>query len=719
MRCCGASVRRILVTLMLLAVGIAVPATVLVLRALESARNDERSRHRAVADRAFDEMETSLSQFLRIEEGRPFGEYRFYEEVSPDEPRRRRRSPLSLAPQHAFVIGYFQIEPDGSLRTPRRPENPTLAQQLGDYQPSPEIEQLESTLREAWTTAQRRTPQIPSEARQLVEALRPGVALTKARRTEKENAERDQFRQAAPSPSRSPSKAAEQGLTPPLPVPSADTLALADEQGLNLLGSSEAKLAEGEPSAALEAKDGKDTTSEQYSSYDVLRSFNLARERRSQRKQKVQVERAPLVAPPQAAEATPEPAFSQGAKEADRADAGLRFSDALEEDALPASPQSPRKADAVTVRVALDPMMGRRADDDSLLLYRTVVAGKQGYRQGLLVNWRALGAWLDEEVIARSPLAGASTVAFFGEAKTRSAPLDGTYGYRHRFAEPFDAFGVELQLEPLPGGGGTDTIHALAILLAVVGAGGLFAVYRMVSVVVEFAERRSRFVAAVSHELKTPLTSIRMYGEMLRDGIVSGEEKRDEYYRTITDESERLSRLIDNVLDFSRLEKGERVIQPHAGPLQPVVLEAVEKLRPHAENQGFALVPRCDPDLPEVRFDRDVVTQVIFNLVDNALKYAQAAERREIEISCHAAPGEGVTLSVCDHGPGVPKEELARLFEPFYRREDELTRTTKGTGIGLALVKELAEAMGGRIEASLVEGGGLRVTIELAPMSAP
>jgi two-component system sensor histidine kinase VicK len=517
----------------------------------------------------------------------------------------------------------------------------------------------------------------------------------------------------------------------------------------------------------------------------VLRSFNFAGERRAQRKQKIQLEHAlalqqaeePEPSTPGAPGRVPQPtrmAKAPGApprtslpraaarKKAHAPTPELAWLPALAKDEIAESDRgasahtslaAPERAEATqakieakeqlktkpraepggagksdlqsaptTVRVALDPMVGRRVDAETLLLYRTVVAGEQGYRQGLLVEAAGLGDWLDREVIGPSRLAGASTVAFFdatGQGSARrggSDPKANEYVYRHRFAEPFDAIGVELGLAPLPGGRGTGTIYALAILLGLVGAGGLFAVYRMVSVVVEFAERRNHFVAAVSHELKTPLTSIRMYAEMLRDGIVSGEAKRSEYYRTITDESERLSRLIDNVLDFSRLEKGEREVRAQDGPLWPVVLEAVEKLRPHAEVEGFALTPRTEDELPNARFDRDVVTQVIFNLVDNALKYAAGAERKEIAIDCRARPGR-IELAVRDYGAGVPSGDLARIFEPFFRREDELTRTTKGTGIGLALVKELVESMGGAISASNADGGGLCVAI-LLPSAA-
>jgi two-component system, OmpR family, sensor histidine kinase VicK len=233
----------------------------------------------------------------------------------------------------------------------------------------------------------------------------------------------------------------------------------------------------------------------------------------------------------------------------------------------------------------------------------------------------------------------------------------------------------------------------------------------MVAVAVAFAERRSDFVAAVSHELKTPLTAIRMYGEMLRDGIVPSDAKRQEYYRHITAESERLSRLINNVLEFARLEKGTRDVALTTGAVEPVVREAVELVRPHVEAEGFALRLESDGALPPVRFERDALLQVLFNLIDNAVKYARDGTERWVLVRTAAADG-GVRLAVRDSGPGVPARHLAHVFEPFYRGERELTRRHKGTGLGLALVRGLVERMGGHVRGRNVDGGGFEVTID-------
>jgi len=334
---------------------------------------------------------------------------------------------------------------------------------------------------------------------------------------------------------------------------------------------------------------------------------------------------------------------------------------------------------------------------------------KQSGPQGLVLDRAALVVWLEERVLAESGLSNRVRLEF-DRPTLQPDNEENSHRFLHRFAEPFEALVARIHLEPLPGLGGERPIYALALLLTLVAVIGLYAVDRMTRVVVDYATRRSDFVAAVSHELKTPLTSIRMYGEMLRDGLVSSEAKRDEYYTTITEESERLSRLIDNVLEFSRLEQDRRDPRLVVGQLSEAIRDAAEKLRAHIERDGFRLELDLDDNLPPVQFDRDGVTQVVFNLVDNALKYARHSERREIRIGLHLE-NERIELRVRDFGPGVPDDQLRRVFEPFYRIGEELTRTTRGTGIGLSLVKELAEAMGAGVRGQNATGGGFEVCI--------
>ena len=179
------------------------------------------------------------------------------------------------------------------------------------------------------------------------------------------------------------------------------------------------------------------------------------------------------------------------------------------------------------------------------------------------------------------------------------------------------------------------------------------------------------------------------------------------------------------MLEFSQLERGQRELNLVAGSVGEVVREVVSNLAPHAERQGFALSARVDDDLPSVRFDRDALVQVIFNLADNAMKYGRGAGPQRIEIGCHRADerggrtpeGQRVMLEVRDFGPGVPRRHLSHLFEPFYRAAAS-NEVAKGTGIGLALVRDLCEAMGAGVTAHNIDEGGFRIQVDFRAAEA-
>ncbi|MCO4769130.1 MAG: hypothetical protein KDA24_03815 [Deltaproteobacteria bacterium] len=367
------------------------------------------------------------------------------------------------------------------------------------------------------------------------------------------------------------------------------------------------------------------------------------------------------------------------------------------------------------VDVEISPFRGHRVDDDTMVLFRTVRIGEVVYVQGLALLLPKLVRWLEEEALAGSEVESLLQLAWNGgaPASLRAAP---DFTFAHTFADPFAGLSVTSYLTALPEqrGSGRTWILQLTALLVIVGLLGIIALWRMVSVVVHFAERRSNFVAAVSHELKTPLTAIRMYAEMLRDGYVLNEEKRSEYYETMAAESERLSRLIQNVLELSRLEKGASAgSEIITGDVRPVLEEAVRVLERHARERGFSIVLHLPDDLPAVRYERDGLLQVLINLVDNGIKFSKASGAKEVEIE--AIPkGGGVVLQIRDHGPGVPTRQLNRIFQPFYRGERELTRRTKGTGIGLALVKGIVDRMGGNVSARNHPDGGFEVRVSLS-----
>jgi signal transduction histidine kinase len=381
-------------------------------------------------------------------------------------------------------------------------------------------------------------------------------------------------------------------------------------------------------------------------------------------------------------------------------------------DDLDAEPAEPDSLAVHTVEIGS--IAGRLVDPQFLVLHRTAILNGAVYRQGLVLDVPALAGWVADEVLGGTPLLGEARLELIAAINEPSSALfAGDVVYRHRFADPFDSLAVAMAL-PALADVGFNYLYPISLLLVVAGIAGLLALYRTVSVSLAFAERRNNFVAAVSHELKTPLTSIRMYGEMLRDGMVASEEKRAEYFATITAESERLTRLINNVLEFSRLEQGNREMSLVVGSIAPVVEEAARLLGPHARGLGFAIEVEIEDDLPAVRFDRDAVLQVLFNLVDNALKYARSSGDRRIALRCLRA-GSGVMLAVRDRGPGVADRHLSKIFEPFYRGEEELTRTAKGTGIGLALVKGLGERMGAAVRFQNADEGGFEVSLSFRP----
>ncbi|MGH7357018.1 MAG: sensor histidine kinase, partial [Candidatus Rokuibacteriota bacterium] len=250
---------------------------------------------------------------------------------------------------------------------------------------------------------------------------------------------------------------------------------------------------------------------------------------------------------------------------------------------------------------------------------------------------------------------------------------------------------------------------AFGVLLVVIVA-GILATWRLTRRETEMARLKSDFVANVSHDLKTPLSVIRMFGETLEMGRVTDEARRQEYYRVITREGERLSRLIDNVLDFSRIESGRRRYDVVPTAVEPVIRETLEAFAYPLEQQGFKVEVSVAPDLGPVPMDADAIGQALANLVDNAIKYS--ADDKALAIDARVVDGR-LALSVTDRGIGVPTEEQGRIFEKFYRAGRSDTQGRRGSGVGLALVRHVALAHGGTVTVESEPGAGSRFTLWL------
>lgn len=232
---------------------------------------------------------------------------------------------------------------------------------------------------------------------------------------------------------------------------------------------------------------------------------------------------------------------------------------------------------------------------------------------------------------------------------------------------------------------------------------GAYLLWRDVQREVQLAETRSRFVSAVSHELKTPLTAIRMFAETLHEGDTVDSSTHGEYLETIVNESERLTRLLNNVLDFSKIERGQKAYRREPHSLEEIVRFSADAMQYPLEQKRFALRLDIEEDMPPAQVDRDAIEQAILNLLTNAMKYS--GKSRDIELRLRSEEGDAV-IEVSDRGVGIEPAELTRIFERFYRVSSPENDRISGTGLGLTLVQHIAEAHGGRVQVKSVPGEG-------------
>jgi signal transduction histidine kinase len=254
------------------------------------------------------------------------------------------------------------------------------------------------------------------------------------------------------------------------------------------------------------------------------------------------------------------------------------------------------------------------------------------------------------------------------------------------------------------------TLGALSLIMA----GGIVLTYRNVSKEMALARLKSDFVSNVSHELRTPLSLIRLYAETLEMGRLTSQEKYQEYYRTIRKESERLSALINNILDFSRIEAGRKEYDFRETDLRELVRNTLDSYRYQIEQHGFTYEEKID-EVPPLSVDREAMARSLVNLVNNALKYSQ--DRKYIGVKLYRENGS-VKLEVIDHGIGIPPQEQHKIFEKFYRVGDPLVHNTKGSGLGLSLVRHIVQAHGGEVLVDSAPGEGSKFTIALPVQQA-
>jgi len=275
--------------------------------------------------------------------------------------------------------------------------------------------------------------------------------------------------------------------------------------------------------------------------------------------------------------------------------------------------------------------------------------------------------------------------------------------------------GATAQIESLDVGGGFFAVAALLVVAfgaAILAGGAIF--FRQAGAAAREAALKTSFVSNVSHEMKTPLTTIRMYAEMLADERVADPAKRSRYFATIGRETARLTRLVNNVLDFGRLEAGRKEYKPETVALGPWLARLVEVHAPRAAEAGVRVVATTPASGAAVRCDPDSLDQMALNLIDNAVKYAAAGGLVELHAD---AVGAGWALVVADRGPGVPAAHRERIFERFHRVDESLTAKVQGAGLGLTIARRLARDQGGDLVCHEREGGGAAFVLTLPAAS--
>ncbi len=361
----------------------------------------------------------------------------------------------------------------------------------------------------------------------------------------------------------------------------------------------------------------------------------------------------------------------------------------------------------------IDPFEFSLLESGQFVLYRKVWRNKHRYIQGILIDSKPFLHNTIEPIFNATTVSEVSdlAIAYNNDVFTvfrsgsrsgylsSTGQLEGALLYRTRLSSPLNDIELIFSIQQLPTGPGGKIITWTTIVLFIILCGGFYLMYRLGLRQIRLARQQQDFVSSVSHELKTPLTSIRMYGEMLREGWAS-EEKKKSYYDYIYYESERLSRLIQNILQLARMTRNEFDLELNPVGVAELVDTIRSKVTSQVERNRFKLNLTCDDTTKDLKLniDLDQFTQIIINLVDNGIKFASKADNKIIDIHCQLQKNNTLLISIRDYGPGIAKDQLKKIFTLFYRTENELTRNTVGTGIGLALVHQITQAMQGEID---------------------
>jgi len=416
------------------------------------------------------------------------------------------------------------------------------------------------------------------------------------------------------------------------------------------------------------------------------------------------------------------PSAAAGEAERERQFESLRPPMAQESTAFgaPARPAAPlRESDVQEYQAEVAPFQSVFIDDGRVFTFRRILIDSRMYRQGFVLQLDAFLAELIRSHFSAQPMARFTHLRLRAVDQGRDARVveAGAVSDRPRIVlnrtlpAPFAFLRATLSCDTIPPSAGRSTLNLALLALAGVIVAGLLAIHHSAKKVVDFSERQSRFVSSVTHELKTPLTNIRMYIEMLEQGMARDTEREQAYFRIVQSEGARLSRLITNVLELSKLEKKHRRPDLHAGTFDEVLKDVEGLMAAPLRQAGFVL--NCENSLTRpFRYDREIMVQVLINLIENSVKFGASSAVKAIAVRLREE-GERVRVEVADTGPGIPARDVKKIFNDFYRAENAVTSAAGGTGIGLALVKRFVSLLGGRVSASNNPGPGCTISLDL------
>jgi signal transduction histidine kinase len=386
-------------------------------------------------------------------------------------------------------------------------------------------------------------------------------------------------------------------------------------------------------------------------------------------------------------------------------------------DVLPEGAAKTRDEENFQVEVA--PLQSVLIGADQMFIFRRIMIDQKIYRQGFILKMHAFLKYLTQNYFSAQPMADYANLRLqvMDQGREIAMVQGGVLAHNPKFIlnrtfpSPFAFLSATLSSDEIPRSTGRNTLMIMMVVLVAIFLVGLFAIYKSARTIVDLSERRSQFVSSVTHELKTPLTNIRMYIEMLEQGIAKDPEREQEYFQIINSEGSRLSRLINNVLDLAKLEKKQRSLNLTRGTFEEVVAEVQTVMQAKLQQEGFTL-KIAQEDIRPFKYDREAMIQVLINLVENSIKFCRSALKKEIMIRIYQEQ-KRVKIAVSDHGPGIPRHALKKIFDDFYRVDNDLARKTRGTGIGLALVKKFIKLIGGDVTAENNPGDGCTITISL------